>query len=88
MGKLDINLKLKKLLPASVLTKVMYDKLWPYLAVKLTKDILLPFVRYHNGYFYKNCMVEMSQDFDRKQSGSTLAETATAQYKLCQKHGI
>jgi len=45
-------------------------------------------VRYHNGYFYKNCMVEMSQDFDRKQSGSTLAETAEAQYKLCQKHGI
>lgn len=87
-GKMDINLKIKKTLPASVLTKVLYDKLWPYLVVKLTKDILFPFVRYHNGYFYKNCMVEMSQDFDRKQSGSTLAETAEAQYKLCQKHGI
>ncbi len=86
--KMDINLKIKKIIPASVLTKVLYDKLWPYLVVKLTKDILLPFVRYHNGYFYKNCMVEMSQDFDRKQSGSTLAETAAAQYKLCQKHGI
>lgn len=86
--KMDINLKIKKIVPASVLTNVLYDKLWPYLVVKLTKDILLPFVRYHNGYFYKNCMVEMSQDFDRKQSGSTLAETAAAQYELCQKHGI
>jgi hypothetical protein len=33
-------------------------------------------------------MLEMSHDFDKKQSGSTLAETAEAQYKLCQKHGI
>ena len=86
--KMDINLKIKKILPLSVFSKVLYDKLWPYLAVKLTKDALMPFVRYHNGYFYKNCMTEMSQHFERKQSGSTLTETAEAQYELCQKHGI
>jgi len=86
--KMGINLKIKRMLPASVITNVLYHKIWPYLVVKLTKDVLMPFIRYHNGYFYKNCMTEMSNDFNRKASGSNLLETGNKQYELCQQHGI
>jgi len=86
--KMDINLKIKKIVPQSIYSTVQYNKIWPYLVAKLTKDVLLPFIRYHNGYFYKNCMIEMSYDFERKQSGSTLTETANMQYELCQEYGI
>lgn len=86
--KMDINLKIKRILPASVIADVLYNRLWAYLVVKLTKDVLMPFARYHNGYFYKNCMTEMTKDFSDKVSGSNLLETGNKQYELCQQHGI
>ena len=88
---MEMNLEFSKMLGKAVKAKIMRSNLkllCAWVSTKLIKDFFVPFARYHEGPFYKNCMMKICKEMKRTARNSSMAQAASMQNRLCKRWAI